>query len=97
MYKSEEEKKLRKQYIIEEIKSLHPSLQRDIDIPIGTYLSADSQWIGRLDLLKSGIHRFSMYKQGVIYLPCPILQKQKVSIELKVRKQTSILNLRMTR
>lgn len=64
MYKSEEEKKLRKQYIIEEIKSLHPSLQRDIDIPIGTYLSADSQWIGRLDLLKSGIHRFSMYKQG---------------------------------
>lgn len=64
MYKSEEEKKLRKQYIIEEIKSLHPSLQRDTDIPIGTYLSADSQWIGRLDLLKSGIHRFSMYKQG---------------------------------
>lgn len=64
MYKSEEEKKLREQYIKEEIKSLHPSLQEDIDIPIGTYLSADSQWIGRLDLLKSGIHRFSMYKQG---------------------------------
>ncbi len=57
-YESEGEKKLREQYIKEEIKSLHPSLQEDIDIPIGTYLSADLQWIGRLDLLKSGIRRF---------------------------------------
>ncbi len=63
-YESEREKKLREQYIKEEIKSLHPSLQEDIDVPIGTYLSADLQWIGRLDLLKSGIRRFSMYKQG---------------------------------
>lgn len=71
MYKSEEEKKLREQYIKEEIKSLHPSLRKDIDIPIGTYLSADLQWIGRLDLLKSGIHRFSLYKQGSDLLALP--------------------------
>lgn len=64
MYESKDEKKLREQYIKEEIKSLHPSLREDIDIPVGTYLSTDSQWIGRLDLLKPGIHRFSLYKQG---------------------------------
>lgn len=71
MYKSEEEKKLREQYIKEEIKSLHPSLRKDIDIPIRTYLSADLQWIGRLNLLKSGIHRFSLYKQGSDLLALP--------------------------
>lgn len=72
LYESKEEEKLKKLYLKEEIESLHPSLQEEIDVPEGTYFSADSLWICRLDLLKSGVRRFSLYKKGddLSELPC---------------------------
>lgn len=63
-YLSEKERTLREQYIEEEIESLHPSLREDVKIPITTFLSENAQWIGRIDLLKSDVHRLALYKKG---------------------------------